>query len=149
MKENKSNHSLLRLLPILFSFFIMGFADIVGISVSYIKKDFRLNDSIANLLPMFVFLWFAICSLPVGVMMKRIGRKKTAFVSVTLTIIGMLIPLFRYSFPALLIAFALLGIGNTIWKNDEAFLFPYSRGKAPLTPRYNISVALVCPTHER
>jgi fucose permease len=112
--ENKSNHSLLKLLPVLFSFFIMGFVDVVGISVSYVKKDFMLNDSIANLLPMLVFLWFAICSLPAGVMMKRTGRKKTVLVSAILTITGMLIPLFQYSFPTILMAFALLGIGNTI-----------------------------------
>ena len=112
--ENKSNHSLLKLLPVLFSFFIMGFVDVVGISVSYVKKDFMLNDSLANLLPMLVFLWFAVCSLPVGVIMKRIGRKKTVLVSAIFTIIGMLIPLFNYSFPTMLMAFALLGIGNTI-----------------------------------
>ncbi|MDR1601948.1 MAG: MFS transporter [Tannerella sp.] len=112
--ENKSAHSILKLLPVLFSFFIMGFVDVVGISVSYVKKDFTLNDSMANLLPMLVFLWFAICSLPVGVMMKRIGRKNTVLVSAVLTITGMLIPLLDYSFPAVLMAFALLGIGNTI-----------------------------------
>jgi fucose permease len=112
--EKKSNHSLLKLLPVLFSFFIMGFVDVVGISVSYVKKDFMLNDSLANLLPMLVFLWFAVCSLPVGMLMKRIGRKKTVLVSAIFTIIGMLIPLFNYSFPTMLMAFALLGIGNTI-----------------------------------
>jgi hypothetical protein len=66
--KNKSNHSLLKLLPVLFSFFIMGFVDVTGISVSYVKKDLTLNDSLANLLPMLVFLWFAVCSLPAGVM---------------------------------------------------------------------------------
>jgi fucose permease len=112
--NNKSNHSILKLLPVLFSFFVIGFVDVVGISVSYVKKDFMLNDSIANLLPMLVFLWFAVCSLPVGIMMKRIGRKNTVLASAILTIIGMLIPLLNYSFPTVLLAFALLGIGNTI-----------------------------------
>jgi fucose permease len=108
------NRSLLKLLPVLFSFFIMGFVDIVGISVSYVKQDFALNDKTANLLPMLVFLWFAVCSLPVGILMKRIGRKNTVLASALLTIAGMLIPLFHYSFPMVLLAFALLGIGNTI-----------------------------------
>ena len=103
-----------KLLPVLFSFFIMGFVDVVGISVSYVKQDFALNDKLANLLPMMVFLWFAICSLPIGVFMRKVGRRKTVLLSAIITIIGMLIPMINYSFPIVLIAFALLGIGNTI-----------------------------------
>ena len=112
--KNNSDYSIVKLLPVLFSFFVMGFADIVGISVSYVKKDFELNDSLANLLPMLVFLWFAVCSLPVGIMMRKIGRKRTVLVSAVVTMIGMIIPLIDYSFFMVLIAFALLGIGNTI-----------------------------------
>ncbi|NDV95282.1 MFS transporter [Dysgonomonas sp. 521] len=112
--ETKSQYSVIKLLPVLFSFFVMGFVDVVGISVSYVKKDFTLNDTTANLLPMLVFLWFAVCSLPVGIMMRRIGRKKTVLISAIITAAGMLIPLLNYSFPIILTAFALLGIGNTI-----------------------------------
>ena len=112
--ETKSKYSVIKLLPVLFSFFVMGFVDVVGISVSYVKKDFELNDTMANLLPMLVFLWFAVCSLPVGIMMRNIGRKKTVLVSAVVTTIGMLIPLSNYSFITVLTAFALLGIGNTI-----------------------------------
>jgi len=112
--ETKSQYSVIKLLPVLFSFFVMGFVDVVGISVSYVKKDFALNDTTANLLPMLVFLWFAICSLPVGIMMRRIGRKKTVLISAVVTAIGMMIPLLDYSFSIVLTAFALLGIGNTI-----------------------------------
>jgi fucose permease len=112
--ETARNHSLLKLLPVLFSFFVMGFVDVVGISVSYVKQDFALNDKTANLLPMLVFLWFAVCSLPAGIVMKRIGRKKTALISAAITAAGMIMPLLDYSFLTVLTAFALLGIGNTI-----------------------------------
>jgi len=100
--------------PVLLAFFVMGFVDMVGISTSYVKKDFGLNDTLANLLPMLVFLWFAVCSLPTGMLMKRIGRKKTVLISILITVVAMIIPLTYYSFASILFAFALLGIGNTV-----------------------------------
>lgn len=109
----KSN-SLYMLLPVLFSFFVMGFVDVVGISTSYVKADFELNDKLANMIPMMVFLWFAVFSLPTGSLMNRIGRKKTVLLSAVITVVAMLLPLVSYTFPVVLAAFALLGIGNTI-----------------------------------
>lgn len=111
MKNNKSN---LAVLPVLFGFFIMGFADVVGISTSYVKQDFHLSDSLANLLPMMVFLWFAVFSVPTGLLMNSIGRKKTVLLSLAITFIALIIPLIAYRFSVILFAFALLGIGNTI-----------------------------------
>ena len=35
-----SEYSWLRLLPILFGFFVMGFVDVVGIATNYVKNDF-------------------------------------------------------------------------------------------------------------
>lgn len=103
-----------KLLPVLFSFFVMGFVDVVGISTSYVKNDFGLSDTLANLLPMMVFVWFAVCSLPTGLLMGRIGRKKTVLLSALITAIAMFLPSIHYSFEVVLAAFALLGIGNTI-----------------------------------
>lgn len=114
MKNNTLQNIFTKLGPILFGFFVMGFVDVVGISTSYVKADFGLNDKLANLLPMMVFLWFAIFSLPTGMWMGRIGRKKTVLLSALITIGAMLIPLVSYTFPSVLLAFALLGIGNTI-----------------------------------
>ena len=106
--------TLFKLMPLLFAFFIMGFVDIVGVSTSYVKQDFELNDTLANLLPMMVFIWFAICSLPTSLLMGRIGRKKTVLCSLGITTISMVIPLVYYSFTTVLLAFMLLGIGNTV-----------------------------------
>ena len=106
--------SILTLSPIMFSFFVMGFVDIVGTAVGYVKKDFGINDTMSNLLPMMVFLWFAICSIPVGLLMRRIGRKKTVLLSAIVTVFAMLLPFIGYTFTIMLCAFALLGIGNTI-----------------------------------
>jgi len=106
--------SYLKVLPVLFGFFIMGFVDVVGISTNYVKQDFALNDTLANLLPMMVFLWFAVFSVPTGLMMNKWGRKQTVMISMVFTFIAMFIPFIAYNFVVVLIAFAFLGIGNTI-----------------------------------
>lgn len=109
-----ANKSLSKLLPVLFGFFIMGLVDIVGISTSFVKKDFALSDSMSNLLPSMVFLWFAVFSVPTGLLMNKIGRKNTVLISMTFTIIALFLPVISYNFIMVLIAFAFLGIGNTI-----------------------------------
>ncbi len=110
----KNETSLSKVLPVLFGFFIMGFVDVVGISTNYVKQDFALSDTLANLLPMMVFLWFAVFSVPTGLLMNSIGRKKTVLLSMAVTFVAMLVPLIAYRFEVVLVAFALLGIGNTI-----------------------------------
>lgn len=100
--------------PILFGFFVMGFVDVVGVSTNYVKHDFGLSDTLANLIPMMVFLWFAIFSIPTGMLMGCIGRRNTVAVSLGITFVAMLLPLFLDDFASVLFAFALLGIGNTI-----------------------------------
>ena len=113
---NTSNETVPRriLLPILFGFFVMGFVDIVGIATNYVKEDFSLSSTYANLLPMMVFIWFALCSIPTGILMGKIGKKYTVVISLAITVVAMLMPLLSYSFANLLVAFALLGISNTI-----------------------------------
>lgn len=101
-------------ISVFLSFFVMGFVDIVGIATNYVKKDFMLSDSLANLIPMMVFLWFAIFSVPTSMLMGKVGRKKTVLLSLAITSLTMLIPLFFYNYFSVLVAFALLGIGNTI-----------------------------------
>lgn len=99
----------------MFGFFIMGFVDIVGIATSYVKADFAgMDDKVAGLISLSCFLWFLILSIPTGMLMNRIGRKKTVIVSFAVTALAMLIPLVAYNFTAVLIAFAMLGIGNTM-----------------------------------
>lgn len=100
--------------PILFGFFVMGFVDVVGIATNYVKMDFGLSDTMANLLPMMVFLWFALFSIPTGIWMGRYGRRNTVVAALLITAAAMLVPLFLYDFGYILFAFALLGIGNTI-----------------------------------
>ena len=53
----KNKISLKKVLPVISCFFVMGIVDLVGISTNYVKQDFELKDSIANLLPLSLFLW--------------------------------------------------------------------------------------------
>jgi fucose permease len=110
----KNESSITKVLPVLFGFFVMGLVDLVGIATNYVKQDFALSDTLANLLPMTLFLWFAILSVPTGLMMNKLGRKRTVILSMVITLLAMLLPLIDYSFPMILVAFGLLGIGNTI-----------------------------------
>jgi len=110
----KQETSMSKVFPVLFGFFIMGFVDVVGIATNYVKSDFNLTDSVANLLPMMVFMWFFVFSIPTGLLMNKIGRKKTVVLSMVFTFIALLIPLLTYTFTTMLVAFALIGIGNTI-----------------------------------
>jgi len=102
------------LLAVLVGFFVMGFVDIVTTATSYVKDDFDLSDTVANMLPSAVFLWFFLISIPVGSLMGRIGRRKTVLLSYAVTAVGMLLPVVSYTLPVVMAAFALLGIGKTI-----------------------------------
>ena len=108
------NNKLILLLPVVFTFFTMGFVDLVGIATNYIKNDFELSDTMANLMPAMVFFWFFIFSVPTGMLMNKIGRRKTVLLSLVVTLLSLLIPIINYSFPTMLIAFSFLGIGNTL-----------------------------------
>lgn len=101
-------------IPVIFSFFVMGFVDLVGVSTGYVKNDFQLSDSLAQIIPFSVFIWFALLSIPTGIFQDRKGKKLTVNIGLVLTGIGLLIPFVHYSLPTALVGFAILGIGNTI-----------------------------------
>lgn len=99
----------------MFGFFIMGFVDIIGIAINYVKQDFLfLNDTLANMLAMSCFFWFLVLSIPTGMLMNKIGRKKTVLLSFAMQVIALGIPVMAYDFVWIMVAFAFLGIGNTL-----------------------------------
>ena len=108
----------LALIPVMFCFFAMGFVDLVGIASNYVKEDLALNDSTANIFPSLVFFWFLIFSVPTGMLMNKIGRKKTVLLSLIVTIVSLFLPLFGENFPIMLCAFSLLGIGNALMQTS-------------------------------
>ena len=108
----------LALIPVMLCFFCMGFVDLVGIASNYVKEDLALNDSTANIFPSLVFFWFLIFSVPTGMLMNKIGRKKTVLLSLGVTVLSLLIPLFGNNFAIMLISFSLLGIGNALMQTS-------------------------------
>lgn len=116
MDNNKSN--LLRLVPVMLCFFAMGFVDLVGIASNYVKADLGLDDAVANVLPSMVFFWFLIFSVPTGMLMNRIGRKRTVLLSLVVTVVSLAVPLVADGFPAMLVSFSLLGIGNALMQTS-------------------------------
>jgi fucose permease len=103
-----------KLVPVMFAFFVMGFVDMVGTATNYVKADFALSDTMANFLPSMVFLWFFFLSVPTGLLMNRIGKRKTVLLSLAVTALALILPMFAYNYPVLLASFCLLGIGNTL-----------------------------------
>lgn len=112
MESKKTKISIF--IPILLSFFVMGMVDIVGVSTNFVREDFKLGAFAASALPMMVFLWFAVFSIPAGLLMNKYGQKNTVAVSIGINTIALLLPSLNYSFPTMLFAFVLLGISNTI-----------------------------------
>lgn len=118
---NNSNQSKLTLIPVMIAFFTMGFVDLVGAVSNNMQEDFGLSDSAANFFPSLVFFWFLIFSVPTGMLMNKIGRKKTVLLSVVITTLAVFLPLFDSFMPTkesqlwlMYISFSLLGIGNAI-----------------------------------
>ena len=110
MNNNKTNLS--KLLPVMLCFFAMGFVDLVGIASNYVKEDLSLSDAEANIFPSLVFFWFLIFSVPTGMLMNRVGRRKTVLLSLVVTAVSLLLPLFGDGYALMLCSFSLLGIGN-------------------------------------
>ncbi len=112
MESKQSNVA--KLVPVMIAFFTMGFVDMVGTATNYVKADFALSDTMANFLPSMVFLWFFLLSVPTGLLMNRIGKRKTVLLSLVVTAVALILPLCGYNYPVLLASFCLLGIGNTL-----------------------------------
>jgi len=103
---------------VMFCFFAMGFVDLVGIASNYVKDDLGLNNTIANIMPSLVFFWFLIFSVPTGVLMNKVGRKKTVLLSLVVTVVSLLLPIFTENLAVMLIAFSMLGIGNALMQTS-------------------------------
>lgn len=114
----KSDTNKFALVSVMFCFFAMGFVDLVGTASNFVKADLGLNDTIANIMPSLVFFWFLIFSVPTGVLMNKIGRKKTVMLSLVITVVSLLLPIFSENLALMLVAFSLLGIGNALMQTS-------------------------------
>lgn len=118
VKQVKHAHVFWQLVPVILTFFAMGFVDLTGIATNYVKADFALSDTVANLFTSMVFFWFLVASVPTGMLMNRIGRHKTVLLSLVITLLAVALPLIDYNLPLMVISFSLLGIGNTMMQTS-------------------------------
>ena len=115
---HKGGTSLMQIVPVMFCFFVMGFVDLVGTASNFVKQDLSLTDSEANLFPSLVFFWFLLFSVPTGMLMNHIGRKRTVLLSIVITALSLVVPLFGDGYWVMLVAFSLLGIGNAVMQTS-------------------------------
>ena len=104
----------LKTLPIFLSFLVMGVADAMGPMSDTVQKEYHLNNVMATLLSFFVFIAFAIFSVPGGVLASRIGKKKLLLLGLGINAVAMLIPsVLNPGYSVLLACIFCLGIGTT------------------------------------
>lgn len=114
----RQNNFLMQIVPVMFCFFSMGFVDLVGSASNFVKQDLNLTAAQAGFIPSLVFFWFLIFSVPTGMLMNKIGRKKTVLLSLIITFVSLIIPIFDDSYWTMLTAFSLLGIGNAVMQTS-------------------------------
>jgi fucose permease len=100
--------------PIFLAFLVMGVADSMGPLSDAVQKQFELSNVMATLLPFFVFIAFAVFSIPGGIIAGRIGMKKLLLLGLGLNAVATLIPsIVDPGFVFLLSCIFILGIGTT------------------------------------
>ncbi len=101
-------------LPIFLTFLVMGVADAMGPMSDAVKNQYQLSNVMSTLLPFFVFIAFAVFSVPGGVLAARIGKKHLLLFGLGLNVIAMAVPTFiNPGFALLLGCIFLLGVGTT------------------------------------
>lgn len=144
MKKN------LVLLPIFFGFFVMGFSDIISTAMIRIREECQLSDMVAGALPMMIFVWFLLISIPTGILCGRIGRKNTVLTALFITVGAMLLPFAASAerFWIYFVAFALIGIGNTMLQAALPALIANVVSTEQLTSRISFGqfVKAICAT---
>ncbi len=101
-------------LPIFLAFLTMGIADAMGPMSDAVKNQYQLNDVMATLLPFFVFIAFAVFSVPGGLLAARIGKKNLLLLGLGLNALALLVPtLIDPSYVLLCCCILVLGIGTT------------------------------------
>lgn len=108
----------MQMIPIMFCFFSMGFVDTGGNMADFIRRIYAdnqqpLSDTLVNIFPSLVFFCFLIFSIPAGLLMNKIGRKKTVLWSLIITLIALILPMFGEQYGLMLIVCVFLGVGNT------------------------------------
>ena len=123
---NTSNNYVIPLAIIGILFFVIGFGvGISGILIPFLQNAFSLTTSQSYLVTAAIFSAFVIFGAPSGLLVKKVGYKRTMLIAFFVMAAGMVlfVPSAHYkSFPFFLIALFVGGVGNTIL---QAAVNPY------------------------
>ena len=101
-------------LTIIFAFLLMGVADAMGPLSDAVEKQYAISSLTATLLPFFVFIAFAVLSVPGGMLAGRVGKKNLLMLGLALNVVAMLIPsIINPGLALLLVCIFVLGVGTT------------------------------------
>jgi len=101
-------------IPIFLAFMAMGIADAMGPLSDAVRTQFHISNVMATMMPFFVFIAFAVFSVPGGLLAARIGKKNVLLLGLALNAVACLIPsLMAPSYALLLSCIFLLGVGTT------------------------------------
>ena len=131
----------IRICPILFGFFVMGFGDIIGTVMIQVKNECAAHaDQISWLMPIFAYVWFLVISIPTGILCGRIGRRNAVMVSFAVTAAALFVPLAASAerWWLYVVAFALIGVGNTILQAALPALMSNVVAKDQITSRISL-----------
>ena len=109
-----NNNKIKYFIPVLMAFFVMSFVDLVGTGVDELKQSSDTPRYVLQLIPFVALIWYFLLSVPVGIWQDKVGKKKALNVGILITAVGLFVPVFGNTLSVILVAFALLGIGNTI-----------------------------------
>ena len=82
------------------------------------EVGFRIDGFRSEYLSFFSVLLVSDLSVPTGMLMNKIGRKKTVMLSLVVTFVSLLIPCFGDGYMVMLVSFSLLGIGNALMQTS-------------------------------
>ncbi|MCU0608430.1 MAG: MFS transporter [Chitinispirillaceae bacterium] len=105
---------MLRTLPIFLAFLAMGIADAMGPMSDAVKTNYQISNVMATLMSFFVFIAFAVFSVPSGILAARIGKKNLLLLGLGINAVACLVPtLMVPNYPLLLSCIFMLGVGTT------------------------------------
>ncbi len=92
----------------------MGVADAMGPLSEAVRQQYQVTNVMATLLSFFVFIAFAVFSVPGALLAARIGMKKLLLLGLGLNVVAMAIPsMIQPGFGLLLACIFTLGVGTT------------------------------------
>lgn len=53
-------NSISKIFPVLVTYFVMGFVDIVGVSTGYAQRDFNLSPALVQIIPLYIYFKFIV-----------------------------------------------------------------------------------------